>query len=259
MGILSLLGAGNAGFTPYSFPNLTLWLDASDPATLFQDSSLTTPAAADNDPVGGWQDKSGRGNNVTGAGGVRPLLKLNILSGKPVLRYDGTDDALDGSSTSTFDIGTGDVAVFAVAKQVSAPAADGYILGNLVNGSPFDGFGVGMDTSGRYWGKTRDAASAQVQITDTTVRTNTFVVVTFVRTGGVNSLYINGTGVGTPAASTGSCGGDALTSGRARTGAASNYWKDDIAEKFVVVGPFNAALLLPGVRYLGAKWGITVA
>ncbi len=40
---------------------LALWLDASDAATLFQASDGTTPATANDDPVGYWGDKSGNG------------------------------------------------------------------------------------------------------------------------------------------------------------------------------------------------------
>ncbi|MFT5124846.1 MAG: autotransporter-associated beta strand protein, partial [Verrucomicrobiales bacterium] len=38
--------------------NLVLWLDADDPATLFQDSAGTIPVTTFHDPVGLWKDKS---------------------------------------------------------------------------------------------------------------------------------------------------------------------------------------------------------
>lgn len=87
-------------FTPLSLPGLTLWIDASDPSRLFQDSALTTPAAADADPVGGYMDKSLKGRNLAAAGTARPLLKSAVQNGKNVLRFDGVNDLLSFTPTS---------------------------------------------------------------------------------------------------------------------------------------------------------------
>lgn len=79
-----------------------------DPATLrnrklhlkstvgtYQNTILTTPAAANNDPIGGWQDQSGSGNHATQAtAGARPLLKTSVQNGHPTLRFDGINDTL---------------------------------------------------------------------------------------------------------------------------------------------------------------------
>jgi len=70
-------GSSTAAFTPASIPGLVLWLDATDLSTLFQDSSLTTPVAANSDPVGGWKDKSGGNKNATQTvAGSKPLLTV---------------------------------------------------------------------------------------------------------------------------------------------------------------------------------------
>jgi hypothetical protein len=110
--------AGGGVFTPLSVANLELWLDASDAATLFQDSAGTTAATANNDPVGRWSDKSGNGRNATqGTAGARPLLKTALQNGRAMLRTDGTDDVL-----SLPDFLTGFTAgeIFAVVKSVNA-------------------------------------------------------------------------------------------------------------------------------------------
>lgn len=80
------------GFSPSSIPGLQLWLDASDSSTLFQDSAGTTPAAADNDPVGYWGDKSGNGKHATqGTTANKFTRKNNIQNGHPALYMDGND------------------------------------------------------------------------------------------------------------------------------------------------------------------------
>jgi hypothetical protein len=45
--------------------NLNIWLDASDAATLFQDSAGTVPASGNGNPVARWLDKSGGGRHFT--------------------------------------------------------------------------------------------------------------------------------------------------------------------------------------------------
>lgn len=94
---LTPLGAGpRADRLPYA-ANLALWLRA-DLGT-YQDTAATTPAASDGDPVARWNDQSGAGLSAQqGASGARPVLKLNILNGRPVLRFDGSNDRLQVAS-----------------------------------------------------------------------------------------------------------------------------------------------------------------
>jgi hypothetical protein len=100
-------GAGAAPpFSPADLAGLVLWGKAD--AGTFQDTARTTPATADTDPVGGWADQSGAGTHLSQAtAGARPLLKLAIKNGLPVLRFDGSNDTLGlslalGTSHTTF-------------------------------------------------------------------------------------------------------------------------------------------------------------
>ena len=71
-------------FSPRSISGLKLWLEA-DRITGLNDS----------DPVGTWSDLSGNGNHATqGTAAAKPLYKMGILNGRPVVRYDGTDDVM---------------------------------------------------------------------------------------------------------------------------------------------------------------------
>jgi hypothetical protein len=94
-----LLGSA---FSPRSIAGLQLWLDAGL-SNKWQDSARTTPAVANADPVGAWDDLSGKGFHATqvtdsqratltipGIGGVSTLafatddyLTLSTLLGKP--------------------------------------------------------------------------------------------------------------------------------------------------------------------------------
>lgn len=78
-----------------------LWLDPSDLSKMFQSSGGTGAVAADSDPVGKINDKSGNGNHFTQAtSGLRPLYKTS--GGLRWLQFDGVDDALVGPAMSTF-------------------------------------------------------------------------------------------------------------------------------------------------------------
>ena len=100
---------------------LKLWLRAD--RGLFQDSGGTTPATADGDPVGLWQDGSGQGNHVSQAtASKRPTLRLGVTpSGRPVVRFDGVDDWL--GAASNFISGWTQGHLFARLKVASDPAS----------------------------------------------------------------------------------------------------------------------------------------
>lgn len=76
-----------------------LWLESN--YGLYQErSGPSTPANADNDPVGTWQDQSGNGNHFTAASdGERPYLDTS--GAFPVIQWDGIDDKLTAGSSVT--------------------------------------------------------------------------------------------------------------------------------------------------------------
>lgn len=71
-------------FSPTMISGLELWLDAD------QIEGLN-----DGDPVANWPDMSGNGFDGTQADGARkPTYETNELNGKPVVRFDGSDDLI---------------------------------------------------------------------------------------------------------------------------------------------------------------------
>jgi hypothetical protein len=72
----------NNVFSPSSLSGLRLWLDAG--------AGVTTNGAAQ---ISLWADQSGRTNNaLQGTLSNQPLLVTNALNGRPVVRFDGTND-----------------------------------------------------------------------------------------------------------------------------------------------------------------------
>lgn len=76
--------------TPSTISNLALWLDAVDSSTI--DLSGTS--------VSRWRDKSGNSRDASNStSSSKPILEYNKLNGFRAIKFDGSDDRLDGSFT----------------------------------------------------------------------------------------------------------------------------------------------------------------
>lgn len=112
---LSILGAP---FTPKSITGLRLWLTTS--AT----SSMNGGTFSDGDSLSTWTDQSTNAYSITGAGGLRPIIKTNQLNGKPIIR--------SAASLLTGSIGTDmtDFTVFFVSKPTTLRQYDALFTSN---------------------------------------------------------------------------------------------------------------------------------
>lgn len=73
----------------------TLALDLDPVNSVFTDATKASAVTVDGATVGCWGDSSGNGRDLSMATAAnRPILKTNIINGKPVLRFDGNDDRL---------------------------------------------------------------------------------------------------------------------------------------------------------------------
>src|SRR5262245_40330762 len=87
-------------WNPGKLPNLALWLVA--------DTGVTT----NNSRVTTWADRSGNNNNAAQSVIARqPTLVTGVVNGQPVVRFDGTDDALQVTDSATLQFGTGDFTI----------------------------------------------------------------------------------------------------------------------------------------------------
>ncbi len=89
---LAMLVGSSAGQDPPVTDGILLWLDATDPATLFQDEGLTIPAKG-GDLIGGWMDKSGNEFHAVQPDDFKqPEYNLTAMNGHPAVRFTGTND-----------------------------------------------------------------------------------------------------------------------------------------------------------------------
>jgi hypothetical protein len=241
---------GGAAFTPLSISGLQLWIKAD--AGTWQDSVGSTPAVADADVVGAWADQSGSGNNVTQAtADKKPLLKLNIQNGLPVIRFDVTNDYLQGTALTAFD-GTA-YTVFWVAKQNNPNG-----LGTVIN----TGDGPSKDKRFVAYEDTRtnkiltvvktDSAAYQVDLDSR--KSNTYYINAARRSGATFAGYLNGT----QQADVETIAGTMTDNDVLRVGAQhgpQTYLNGDICE--VVI--YNSALSATDMNRVGnylERWGL---
>lgn len=90
--------ASGANLDPRSVGPLHCWFDASDSSTIFDaDTGGSLPAAGGG--IGRINDKSGNGRNATqSTANNRPTYQLGVQGGRPVMRFDGSNDYLATAS-----------------------------------------------------------------------------------------------------------------------------------------------------------------
>jgi hypothetical protein len=240
-----LLRPRATGFTPRSISGLAAWWDASDAA------SITTVSGR----VSQWNDKSGNGVHATQTtANNRPVNTSQTLNGRAVMTFDGSNDIMSFTGTARTDetqfvvVRNNMVASAVSNQQILGDASSGFGVTAVIkndgstNSDVFThcgGFSLGT-TSARYQfpannpfgpavvSAIRSSASGGILRTDgvqraTCTTSNSYALA---RIGGVgSSLPLNG------------------------------Y----IAEIVIYSRALSVADVQRVERYLGTKWGVTVA
>lgn len=239
-----LLRPRATGFNPRSIANLSLWLDAADSAT------ITTATG-----VSIWADKSGNGRNATQTTGGKQPIRTNTINGKSVITFQGTDDTMSVANVADFNATSQTIIV--VARQTTAANQSLYYK---ASSNSANGVLMRYRTGTTFWLYQKNDNSGETLSNNANTNTNT----------NVYSVVLQ------PASQAGFVNGSAPTSGLATNTLATAYddtgavWigsRRDIGEYFV--GDVCEILHWPRAlsaternrveRYLGGKWGITVA
>lgn len=243
MGMNGRLLRPSGRFTPKSVPGLAAWWDANDTSTLTLDG---------NGNVSSWADKSG--NSVTASQGTannRPTPTAAGLNGKQVLTFDGSNDSLAFTGTARTD------------ETVIVVARVNYVANQAhqIIGDASSGFGLNLTT--------RPSTDSPLFA---------YVGGFSVGTTAIRYAYPFGVAFGPSVVSmvrSASSGGQLLTDGTSRgTCTASNSFafarlgvigtttqpmNGYIAEVCIYSRALSTSERQRVERYLGTKWGITVA
>jgi len=226
-------------------------LSVTNDLVLHLDADAIT-GLSDNDSVTQWDDLSGEGNHATQTTEAnRPTYKTGVLDGKPVVRFDGSNDHLLVSSFSHLNEKSGATIIF-MYKHADTHSgqyliwADGNILIDAVNdfGNPtgWNNFRVRWNLGGT-WRNDHIAAISTQEWQQ--------VVITF--DGGETKFYTDGNIVYT--------GSDTQTSISASSPnymlggrAAGRYFDGDIAEILIYDRALSGSEREQVEQYLGEKW-----
>jgi hypothetical protein len=228
----TLLRPRARGFNPKSISGLKLWLDAANASTFTLNGT----------GVSQWSDGSGSGNHFVQATSNNQPSRTDTQNGKSVVTFDGSNDRL--ATASAISLGTGGYTVFIVGYHggnfqvmLEGGTLNPYLSSNSDNSTGFIHF---------------DGAAA-VSSTAGTYSLNTWFVLEYVISQSSRLISVNGTQVA-------SGSGTSRAASIQYLGSTSSgfYWNGRFAE-LLIYGSALSAQRSTIRKYLGSKWGITVA
>lgn len=150
---------------PTDVSGCVLWLDAGEITGLNDDDSI---------PL--WEDQSGEGHDYTqDVAGFRPTYKINILNGKPAVRFDGNDYLVLTPHPPPLQT-TIEWSIFLVLK---ANSIDDWAAPFGIGDSFGDGYEVWLDNTGVYKVKYRGVTTPNLVTTET--YDTSFHILSFIR------------------------------------------------------------------------------
>lgn len=94
----ALLCGCSVTYSPPAVANLAVWYKADTGCT------LSGVPCVDNDPVDSWANSGTGAQAATAAGAQRPTYKTGIVNGKPVVRFNGSNQWLDITEAAENDL-----------------------------------------------------------------------------------------------------------------------------------------------------------
>ncbi len=233
-----------AAFAPNHLPNLQLWLDAADVATIAESSGA----------VSQWDDKSGQENHaMQGTGSAQPTTSASSLAGRNVIDFTTNDYLTIASFTSIMSLSSA-FSTFMVFRLNVDDVSPKTLLASSVSGS--DRTIMQVDNRSLTCG-TYNGSSWEFNSTSFTETANAHLVQ--MNNSSSNSItpYLDRTEltatIETPASSD-----TAATRIGARTNGSFNF-EGSIAEVLVFSRELESAESAQLNQYLASKWGVSFA
>jgi hypothetical protein len=241
---------------PLSLPGCVAWYDFSASAYLATGTN-GTGAVSNGSAIGYCLDRSGNGNNVTqGTANSRPTWNSTGINSLGAGSFASASSQLLASSTIAAFSGDLDITVLCVATRASTTAGAQWRIVDAATTT------TGLGLADGAGGQTRMGVSGNAtNATATYSAATSAAVLTYQSSsGGVHLLryWRNGAAIAITGTAVGS---RSLASSLLQIGVMSGigFHNGLIAELAIYTRSLTAAEVLGVNRYLGAKWGITVA
>lgn len=258
-GISPYNGLSISGFSPSQLTGLAIWLDAADTSTL---TFNTTTISA-------WANKGnqGVGNATQGTALNQPLYVANGINGRPGL--EGRHDGVNGSIMRIADVNPGlnytEFNAFVVANMVTDRAATVQIAGKYTTTGNQREHRM-LSNSARNLGSNVSADGIATAAPTTSGAPGTITVGTpfigdlnYTTTGTLISLRLNNGALVTNNTLASLFNGTGLYDFFAREVAATESFAGRIGEYLFFNRALTAFERLYVMRYLSAKWGVTIS
>ena len=237
-----LLRPTASGFNPKSIAGLSLWLDAADSSTI----TISTGVSV-------WADKSGNGRNAAQATGSKQPAYTSTINGKNVVTFQGTDDTMQIGANAAFNANSQTIII--VAKQASSANQS---LWYKADSNSAVGVIMRYRVGGDFWLYQKNDSGGETlrNFPNSNLVANVYSVVLQPAN---QDGFVNGAvatlGTATVATAYDNNSGPWLGSRRD----VGEYLAGDIAEVLHWNRALSASERSKVERYLGRKWGITVA
>lgn len=216
---------------------------------LWLEADIGTGGTTSGDVVSTWTDQSSNAANATGSGAARPTYQTGVINGKPVVRFDGSDDVLTfGDKFSSLTT----MHVFLVVKITSDPPASDYETGlwdfstagsathfPYTDGTVYDSFG----------------STARKDTVNPTPAMTSAVMYSVLSKSSWWQNHVNGTALYTTAANTVACN----TAPSLGKSLGSYYLKGDIALIIICNAELSGGDLTSMKTYIANKYGLTIS
>lgn len=233
-------------FNPLTL-NVSVWYDASDPATL-------SPNANDLTTISQWGDKSGAARNAapTGGAGNKPVVRTNIQNGLRILRFDGVAQNLQVSKATW----TANITGFSIMVVARASTLTG--TRTLTS---TDQNGLKIYHNGTNWGVSTSGGTGISTLTGDTTSFHTFgIIYDGTQTGNANRLKFRYDRVERALSFTGTVGATTNAGNSLMNfgwyNVVGEYFGGDIAEVQLYTRALTSAEITNTENYLKSKWAV---
>ena len=234
-----LLRPTASGFNPKSIAGLSLWLDAADASTI----TLSTGVSV-------WADKSGNGRNASQATGGKQPAYSSTINGKNVVTFQGTDDTMQIGANAAFNA-TSQTIIIVSRQNANANQALWY----KADSNSAVGVITRYRASNVFWHYQKNDGTAEtLAVANTNSNVNVFATVL---EPAAQAGYTNGSLVVSTTVTTAYDNNSGPWLGSRRD--VGEYLQADIAEVLFWNRALSASERSRVERYLGRKWGVTVA